>query len=65
MGKASYRRQGRGKLGKELGRSWLRSQVLVAVESIRITAHTSDAKVFASDVLMGGSNKTATITPLF
>lgn len=40
------------KLGKELGRDWLWSQVLVAVESIKITAHTSDAKVFESDVLM-------------
>ena len=40
------------KLGKEFGRSWLWSQVLVAAESIRITAHTSDGKVFTSDVLM-------------
>ncbi|MCK4827374.1 hypothetical protein KA005_67205, partial [bacterium] len=40
------------KLGKELGRDWLWSQVLVAVESIKITAHTSDAKIFESDVLM-------------
>jgi hypothetical protein len=40
------------KLGKELGRQWLWSEVLVAVESIRITAHTSDGKVFESDVLM-------------
>lgn len=40
------------KLGKELGRDWLWSEVLVAIESIRITAQTSDGKVFESDVLM-------------
>jgi hypothetical protein len=40
------------KLGKELGRSWLWSELLVAVESIRITARTSDGKVFDSDVVM-------------
>jgi len=40
------------KLGKEFGSQWLWSEVLVAVESIRITAHTSDGKVFESDVLM-------------
>ncbi len=40
------------KLGKELGREWLWMHVLVAVESIRITAHTSDGKVFESEVVM-------------
>jgi hypothetical protein len=40
------------RLGKELGRGRLWSEVLVAVESIRITAHTSDGKVFESNVLM-------------
>ena len=40
------------KLGKELGRDYMWSELLVAVESIRITAHTSDDKVFESDVLM-------------
>jgi hypothetical protein len=40
------------KLGKELGRQWMWSELLVAVESIRITVHTSDGKVFDSDVVM-------------
>ena len=40
------------KLRKELGRDWLWAQVLVAVESVKITAHTSDGKVFESDVAM-------------
>jgi len=40
------------KLGKELGRQWMWSELLVAVESIRITAQTSDGKVFESDVVM-------------
>jgi hypothetical protein len=40
------------KLGKELGRGWLWSEVLVAVQSIRITAQTSDGKLFDSDVVM-------------
>jgi len=40
------------KLGKELGSGWLWSEVLVAVQSIRITAKTSDGKVFDSDVLV-------------
>lgn len=39
------------KVGKELGRNWLWSQVLVAVESIKITAHTSDGKVFGAHFL--------------
>jgi hypothetical protein len=39
-------------LGKELGRDYLWSHVLIAVESIRITAHTSDRRVFESDVVM-------------
>jgi len=39
------------KVGKELGRKWLWSQVLVAVESIKITAHTSDGKVFGAHFL--------------
>ncbi len=40
------------KFGKELGRGWLWSEVLVAVQSIRITAQTGDGKVFDSDVVM-------------
>jgi hypothetical protein len=40
------------KIGKEIGRGWLWSGVLVAVQSIRITAQTSDGKVFDSDMLM-------------
>jgi len=40
------------KLGRELGRDWLWLHVLIAVESIKITAHTSDGKVFESDVAM-------------
>jgi len=40
------------KLGKEFGKDWLWLHVLIAVESIRITAHTSDGKVFESDVVM-------------
>lgn len=40
------------KLGKELGRQWMWSELLVAVESIRIAAQTSDGKVFESDVVM-------------
>ena len=40
------------KLGKELGKEWLWLHVLIAVESIRITVHTSDGKVFESDVVM-------------
>jgi hypothetical protein len=39
-------------VGKELGRQGIWSETLVAVESLRITAHTSDKKVFASDVCM-------------
>ncbi len=40
------------KFGKELGRDWVWSDVLVAVESIRITAKTSDGRVLDSDVVM-------------
>jgi hypothetical protein len=40
------------KFGKELARDWVWSQVLVAVESIRITAKTSDSRVLDSDVVM-------------
>ena len=40
------------KVGKELGKNYVWSQVLIAVESIKIVAHTSDGKVFESDVLM-------------
>ena len=39
-------------LGKKLGASWILSQMLTAVESIRVAAHTSDGRVFESDVLM-------------
>jgi hypothetical protein len=40
------------KLGKELDRQSMWCELLVAVESIEITAQTSDGKVFASDVVM-------------
>ena len=40
------------KLGKELHKNWLWLHVLIAVESIRIRAQTSDGKVFESDVVM-------------
>lgn len=40
------------KMGKELCKDWLWLHVLIAVESIRITAHTSDGKAFESDVVM-------------
>ena len=39
-------------IGKELGRQGIWCETLVAVESLRITVHTSDKKVFASDVCM-------------
>jgi len=38
--------------GKELAREYLWCETLVAVESLRITAHTSDGKVFRSAVPM-------------
>jgi hypothetical protein len=38
--------------GKELGRRGIWSETLVAVESLRTTVHTSDKKVFTSDVCM-------------
>ena len=40
------------KLGKELRKDWLWRHILIAVESIRIKAQTSDGKVFESDVVM-------------
>jgi len=40
------------KLGKELRQDYLWTQVLVAVQSIKITAHTSGGKVFESGVAM-------------
>ena len=39
-------------IGKELGHGGVWNETLVAVESLQITAHTSDNKVFKSDVLM-------------
>ena len=39
-------------VGKELGRRGIWSETLVAVESLKITVHTSDKKVFTSDVCM-------------
>jgi hypothetical protein len=39
-------------LGKEIGRRGVWSEMLIAVDSLQITAHTSDGKVFKSDVLM-------------
>ena len=39
-------------VGKELGRNSVWSETLVAVDSLHITAHTSDGKVFESDVPM-------------
>jgi len=39
-------------VGKELGRQGIWCETLVAVESLRITVHTSDKKVFTSDVCM-------------
>ena len=40
------------KLGKELCKDWMWLHVLIAVESIRIRAQTSDGKAFESDVVM-------------
>ena len=39
-------------LGKELGRQGIWRETLVAVESLKIAVHTSDKKVFTSDVCM-------------
>jgi len=39
-------------VGKELGSECVWNERLVAVDSLQITAHTSDNKVFKSDVLM-------------
>jgi len=39
-------------IGKELGKRGIWCETLVAVESLRITVHTSDKKVFTSDVCM-------------
>lgn len=39
-------------VGKELGKRGIWSETLVAVESLKITVHTSDKKVFTSDVCM-------------
>ena len=39
-------------VGKELGRQGIWCETLVAVESLKITVHTSDKKVFTSDVCM-------------
>jgi hypothetical protein len=39
-------------IGKELNRQGIWSETLVAVESLRIVVHTSDKKIFKSDVCM-------------
>ena len=39
-------------VGKELNRQGIWSETLVAVESLRIVVHTSDKKIFKSDVCM-------------
>jgi len=39
-------------VGKELGQQGIWSETLVAVDSLQIAVHTSDGKVFKSDVLM-------------
>jgi len=39
-------------VGKELGQQGIWSETLVAVDSLQITVHTSDKKIFKSDVLM-------------
>jgi len=39
-------------IGKELGQQGIWSETLIAVDSLQIAVHTSDGKVFKSDVLM-------------
>jgi len=39
-------------VGKELGHGGVWNETLVAVDSLQITVHTSDKKIFKSDVLM-------------
>ena len=39
-------------VGKELGQQYIYSETLIATDSLQITVHTSDEKVFRSDVLM-------------
>jgi hypothetical protein len=39
-------------VGKELGQQYIYSETLIAADSLQITVHTSDKKVFVSDVLM-------------
>ena len=39
-------------VGKELGRQHIFSETLIAADSLQITVHTSDKKIFKSDVLM-------------
>ena len=46
-------------VGKELGWRNIWSEALVAVESLRIAVHTSDKKVFKSDVCMAVLEETA------
>ena len=46
-------------VGKELNRQGIWSETLVAVESLRIAVHTSDKKVFKSDVCMAILEETA------
>lgn len=38
--------------GKELGQQYVNSETLIATDSLQIAIHTSDKKVFKSDVLM-------------
>jgi hypothetical protein len=46
-------------VGKELGWRNIWSEALVAVESLRITVHTSDKKIFKSDVCIAVLEETA------
>jgi hypothetical protein len=39
-------------VGKELGQQYIYSETLIAADSLQIIVHTSDKKVFRSDVLM-------------
>ena len=39
-------------VGKELGQQYIYSETLIAADSLQITVHTSDKKIFKSNVLM-------------
>ncbi|MEX0776320.1 MAG: hypothetical protein WD042_11500 [Phycisphaeraceae bacterium] len=45
--------------GKVIGKDWVWSGKLICVESLRITAHASDGRVFGSDVCMALLPETA------